>query len=99
MLKVIADTFAPNDPIINYISSNGRTPSFAITAEAGSTVKVYDVTSGSSLLGTASESTFPGIFTYTAPELAPGTHLFAAQSTDPLGNTSPTSAALTSTLI
>ena len=84
-VMVIADTFAPNDPIINYVSSNDRTPDFRITAEAGSSVKVFD---GQAELGLATETATPGLFTYSAAELIPGTHQFFSRATDLAGNSS-----------
>ena len=84
-VTVIADTFAPNDPIINHVSSNDRTPDFRITAEAGSIVNVFD---GQALLGQATETATPGLFTYTASELSAGMHQIFSRATDLAGNTS-----------
>jgi hypothetical protein len=96
-VTVIADTFAPNDPIINYVSSNDRTPDFRITAEAGSTVQVFDGTT--TLLGLAAEITpGGGVYTYTSAQLSAGSHSFYARATDPAGNSSPFSTAWLTTL-
>ena len=55
----------------------------SITAETGSTVKVYD---GEALLGTATEGA-QGVFSFTTPSLSDGVHVLSAKATDPAGNT------------
>ena len=82
-------------PITDDVLDNGVTddnlPVLVITAEPGTTVKVY---SGGVLLGTATEDPEnPG--TYTLPiaqALAEGPHTFTAIATDDAGNASPSSA-------
>ena len=60
-----------------------NTPTLSITAEAGSTVKVYN---GETLLGNATEGA-QGVFSYTTAALADGVHVLSAKATDPAGNT------------
>ena len=64
------------------------------TAEANSTVKVYD---GATLLGSVVASG-SGAWTYTTVALANGGHSLTATATDAAGNTSPSSTALTVTV-
>ena len=65
--------------------TNDAQPTLTFTAEAGSTVKVYD---GTTLLGTATEGP-TGTFSFTpAAALSEGAHSFTATATDAAGNTS-----------
>jgi hypothetical protein len=59
------------------------TQTLSITAEAGSTVKVYD---GATLLGTAIESATAGSFSFATASLTDGVHSLTAVATDPAGN-------------
>jgi hypothetical protein len=69
--------------------TNDTTPTFTGTAEAGSTVTLYD---GASMVGTTTAS--GGNYTVTATTLSSGTHLITATATDAAGNTSTPSAGL-----
>ena len=64
------------------------------SAEAGSTVKVYD---GATLLGSATADG-SGNWSYTTAALANGAHSLTATATDAAGNTSASSAALSVTI-
>ena len=64
------------------------------TAEANSTVKVYD---GATLLGSATANG-SGAWSYTTAALASGAHSFTATATDAAGNTSVASSALNVTI-
>ena len=66
-------------------TTNDNRPTLTFTAEAGSTVAVYD---GSTLLGTATEGP-AGTFTFTpGTALTDGAHSLSAKATDTAGNTS-----------
>jgi len=78
-------------------SSNDTTPTLTISAEPGSTVRLYD---GNTLLGTASETSTAGSFTFTpSSPLTAGAHSLTARATDAAGNTSGASTAFTITLV
>jgi large repetitive protein len=80
------DTTAPAPPIIaNHTVNRNHTVTLTGTAEANSTVSVYD--NGSKLLGTTKASA-SGAWTYTTPRLPHGTNIFTATATDAAGNTS-----------
>src|ERR1700722_1362528 len=89
-LTVTVDTIAPNAP--NIISDTPSATAFLVTgtAEAGSTVKLYE---GANLLGTGQAST-SGTWDINTGSLSPGTHDFTATATDAAGNVSVVSAAL-----
>ena len=74
--------------------TNDNTPTLTGTAEANSTVKVFD---GATLLGSAIANG-AGAWTYTTAALADGAHSLAALATDVAGNTSATGAALNLTI-
>src|SRR5262249_38443188 len=74
--------------------TNGMTPTPPGTAEANSTVKVYD---GATLLGTASANG-SGAWTYTTAALTNGAHSFTATATDAAGNTGAASSAIAVTI-
>ena len=76
--------FADNTGLTTDTLTKDTTPTLAITAEAGSVVKVY---SGSTLLGSATEGN-SGVFSYTTAPLAEGTYSVTATATDPSGNVS-----------
>ncbi|QWT46001.1 Ig-like domain-containing protein [Azospira inquinata] len=107
---ITVDTVAPAAPVISSLSddvgsvqgtvanggqSDDPTPSLTGTAEAGSTVQIYD---GAALLGsTTADST--GHWSYTpATGLTEGAHSFTAVATDPAGNRSGASSAYGVTL-
>src|SRR6266851_1081236 len=56
------------------------------TAEAGSTVTLYD-TDGTTVLGTGTADATTGAFSITTSALADGAHSISAKATDPAGNT------------
>ena len=89
-LNVTVDTIAPNAP--NIISDTPSATAFLVTgtAEAGSTVKLYE---GVNLLGTGQAST-SGTWNINTGSLSPGSHDFTATATDVAGNVSVLSAAL-----
>lgn len=88
-LNVTVDTVAPNAPVLvsdTLAASNKMVVSG--TAEAGSTIKLYE---GTTLLGTAVTAT-NGAWSVTTGSLAAGTHAFTAVATDAAGNSSDLSA-------
>lgn len=76
--------------------TNDTTPTFTGTAEAGSTVSLYD-TYGSTLLGEATADG-SGNWSITSSALLPGVHTLTAKATDSAGNVSIASAGLTVTV-
>ncbi|WBL80344.1 Ig-like domain-containing protein [Bradyrhizobium xenonodulans] len=89
-LSVAVDTVAPNAPkIVSDTIGSSSTIGVAGTAEAGSTIKLYE---GSSLLGTAVTAS-NGVWSITTGSLAQGAHVFTATATDAAGNSSGLSAA------
>ena len=103
-LAVTIDTTAPVAPSITAFSTdsgvvgdgitNDNTLTLTGTAEANSTVKVYD---GATLLGSA-VANGSGAWTYTTAALANGAHSLTATATDAAGNTGVASAALAVTI-
>ena len=103
-LSVTIDTTAPVAPSIASFSTdsgtvgdgitNDNTLTLTGTAEANSTVKVYD---GATLLGSAAANG-SGAWSYTTAALANGAHSLTATATDAAGNTSAASAALSVTI-
>ena len=103
-LNVTVDTVAPGSPVIASFSSDTGTVGDGVTndnsliltgtAEANSTVKVYD---GATLLGTVTANA-SGAWSYTTAALANGTHSLTATATDMAGNTSVASATLNVTI-
>ena len=93
-LSVTIDTAAPVAPSITSFSTdsgtvgdgitNDNTLTLTGTAEANSTVKVYD---GATLLGSATANG-SGAWSYTTAALANGAHSLTATATDAAGNTS-----------
>jgi hypothetical protein len=79
-----ADTVAPGAPVITGDTVVNDTVQVSGTAEAGSTIKLYD---GSTLLGTTHVAS-DGDWSFTTSALSPGAHAFAASATDAAGNTS-----------
>lgn len=76
------------------ITSN-TTPTFTGTAEAGSTVTLYD-TNGSTVLGTATAT--GGNWSITSSSLSAGSHTVTAKAVDTAGNTSSASSGLAITI-
>jgi hypothetical protein len=99
-LSVTIDTTAPIAPSIASFSTDSgvvgdhitsdNTLTLAGTAEANSTVKVFD---GATLLGSATANG-AGAWSYTTAALADGAHSLSATATDTAGNTGAASAAL-----
>ena len=99
-LGVTIDTTAPVAPSIASFSTdsgvvgdgitNDNTLTLTGTAEANSTVKVFD---GATLLGSATANG-TGAWSYTTAALADGAHSLTATATDAAGNTGVASAAL-----
>ncbi|WP_050043513.1 Ig-like domain-containing protein [Bradyrhizobium sp. LTSPM299] len=89
--SVTIDTVAPNAPVLGsdtLISSNKVVVSG--TAEAGSTIKLYEA---DTLLGTAVTAS-NGTWSLTTGSLANGTHAFTATASDAAGNVSNLATAL-----
>jgi hypothetical protein len=100
-LAVTIDTTAPTAPKIGLSTSDAtaRTASAAVvsddvtltgTAEANSTVKVFD---GTNQIGTT-KADASGTWNYTAGGLADGSHSITSKAVDAAGNTSASSAAV-----
>ncbi|WP_336174987.1 Ig-like domain-containing protein, partial [Alloalcanivorax xenomutans] len=88
--EVVDDVAPGTDPVLTGGSTNDTTPTLAGTAEAGSTVEVFQ--DGVSL-GTV-EADADGNWSFTpSTELAEGDYSFTATATDPAGNTSDPSTA------
>jgi hypothetical protein len=84
-LAVKVDTTAPAVPVaLNDTIVNGNQVLLNGTAEANSTVKVYD---GLALVGTATAKA-DGTWSVTTSALSPGSHDLTATATDVAGNTS-----------
>ena len=82
------DADLPARPIEHRSTTNDASPVLTGTAEAGSTVHIYD---NGRLIGTAQAGT-DGTWAFTpSPPLADGQHLLTATSTDADGNVSPVS--------
>ncbi|MGQ3357811.1 MAG: tandem-95 repeat protein [Phreatobacter sp.] len=105
VFAVSIDTKAPNPPVLigflddTGVAGDGRTsdttPTLLGTAEAGSTVSIFD---GSTLIGTV-VATGAGTFAFTVPgALGDGTYAFSAQAADAAGNLSAPSASLSLTI-
>ena len=93
MLQI--DTTPPAAPVIANDTINGnKSVSLTGTAEANSTVTVYD---GSTALGTTTANA-SGAWSYTTGTLANGTQVFTATTTDAAGNTSAPSNAIDPTI-
>ena len=93
-IRVTIDTLAPGAPTIKSGSVKGNFVTVGGTAEAGSTIKIYE---GTTLLGSAAANG-SGAWTYTTSALTNGVHSLAATATDVAGNTSLASTALTVTV-
>jgi len=78
------DTAAPNAAVIaSSVPANNNAFLLAGTAEANSTVKVFD---GTTQIGTATANS-SGVWGYTTGALAAGSHSLTAKATDAAGNT------------
>ena len=103
-LSVTIDTVVPIAPTIASFSTdsgvvgdhitNDNTLTLSGTAEANSTVKIYD---GVTLLGSVTASG-TGAWSYTTPTLSNGAHSLTATATDVAGNTGAASTALSVTI-
>jgi hypothetical protein len=84
-MAVTIDTVAPNAPVIvSDTTVNTNQLALVGSAEANSTIKVYD---GATLLGSTTANG-SGAWTYTTAALNEGAHNFTATATDAAGNTS-----------
>ena len=83
-------SFAPDSGAVGDGITNANRLTLAGTAEAGSTVKVFD---GGSQIGTATVNA-RGAWSFTTAQLPNGTHNFTATATDAAGNTSSASSPL-----
>ena len=88
------DTMAPAAPVISGDTVSVNTVALNGTAEANSTIAVFD---NSTQLGTATTNS-GGAWTYTTGALANGSQSFTATATDGAGNVSAASSALVMTL-
>ena len=90
-LSVTIDTVAPNAPAISSSTASGNGAYLLKgTAEASSTVNVFD---GTSQVGTV-KADASGAWSYTVSSLSVGTHSLTAKAVDVAGNTSTASAAV-----
>ncbi|NQX43189.1 gliding motility-associated C-terminal domain-containing protein [Pedobacter steynii] len=100
-----SDPVAPSAPVLASASDSGvsnsdnitnvTTPVFTGTAEAGSTVTLYD-TDGITSIGTGIAT--GGNWSITASTLTPGAHTITAKATDAAGNTGAASSGLSVTI-
>src|SRR5262249_28137179 len=91
--SVTIDTVAPNAPVISTNTIvNTNQVQLTGSAEAGSTVKLFD---GSAVLGTATANT-SGAWSYATGALSGGAHTFTATASDVAGNTGIASKAVNS---
>lgn len=82
-LAVTVDTAAPDAPVLLSDATSHHRATVTGTAEAGSTIKLYE---GTSLLGTTMTAA-DGHFSVTTSGLQNGSHTFVASATDAAGNT------------
>ena len=87
-------SFSPDSGVVGDHITNDNTLTLTGTAEANSTVKVYD---GATLLGSA-EANGSGAWSYTTAALSNGAHNLTATATDAAGNTGAASTALAVTI-
>ncbi|WP_040392170.1 S-layer family protein, partial [Cellvibrio sp. BR] len=104
---VLVDAVVPNAPSAPDLAdlsdsgnntdniTNDTTPTLTGTAEAGSTVTLYD-TDGTTVLGTATAT--GGNWSITSTTLSEGSHSLTAKATDTAGNESDASGVLTITI-
>ncbi|HMM88335.1 Ig-like domain-containing protein [Bradyrhizobium sp.] len=94
-LSVTVDTVAPTAPTISASTpASNRIEVLTGTAEANSTVKIFD---GSTQIGTATANG-NGAWTYTTTALSAGSHSFTAKAMDAAGNTGSASSAAAVTI-
>ncbi|MBC7951111.1 MAG: DUF4347 domain-containing protein [Rhodospirillaceae bacterium] len=108
-LPVASDTTAPNAPSAPDMTAdtdsgvntdnltNDTTPTFTGTAEANSTVKLYD-TNGTTEIGSGTADGTTGVWSITTSVLGAGAHTVTAKATDAAGNTSVASTGLAITI-
>src|SRR5439155_20867788 len=93
---------APSTPVLSPASDSGvagdnitnvTTPTFTGTAEAGSTVKIFD---GVTQVGSGTAT--GGSYSIAVSALSQGAHTITATATDAAGNVSPSSGSLTVTI-
>ncbi len=104
-LVVNIDLTAPNAPGALVLNSDSGTPNdnrtrittpvITGTAEAGSTVRLYE---GGTLLGTGTADLSTGAWTVTSSSLGEGAHMLTARAVDTAGNTGAASAVLAITI-
>ncbi len=104
-IRLDTASVAPSTPVLNAASDSGSssndrvtnviTPTLTGTAEAGSTITVYD-TDGATVLGTAAAT--GGAWSITSSALAQGVHSLTAKATDAAGNVSAASGRLDITI-
>ena len=92
---------APSTPNLNATSDNGSsdsddvtnatTPTFTLSAESGSSIKIYD-TDGTTVVGLGDPT--DGTYVIGVSSLSAGTHSITAKATDAAGNVSAASGAL-----
>jgi hypothetical protein len=83
-LDVTVDTAAPHAPVLLSDPTTHNRATVSGTAEAGSSIKLYE---GTTLLGTATVAS-DGDWSVTTSNLKHGSHTFTATATDAAGNTS-----------
>ncbi|TYO60755.1 hypothetical protein FXV83_42150 [Bradyrhizobium hipponense] len=83
-LDVTVDTAAPDAPVLLSDPTSHNRATVSGTAEAGSSIKLYE---GTTLLGTATVAS-DGDWSVTTPNLKHGPHTFTATATDAAGNAS-----------
>lgn len=83
-LGVTVDAAAPSAPILLSDPTTHNHATVSGTAEAGSSIKLYE---GTTVLGTATTGT-DGNWSVTTPNLKHGSHTFTATASDAAGNTS-----------
>lgn len=83
-LDATVDTAAPDAPVLLSDPTTHNHATVSGTAEAGSSIKLYE---GTTLLGTATVAS-DGDWSVTTPNLKHGSHTFTATATDAAGNTS-----------
>ncbi|SMH61874.1 Ig-like domain-containing protein [Azospirillum agricola] len=104
-LAVTIDLTAPDAPGALFLSSDSGTPNdnrtrvgtpvITGTAEAGSTVRLYE---GATLLGIGTADASTGVWTVTSSSLGEGAHTLTARAVDAAGNTGAASAAFAITI-
>ena len=91
-LSLVVDTAAPAAPTLTGTTpTKDSTPELSGTAEAASTVTVYD---GGTALGQATADA-GGLYSFVSGTLSEGGHVITATATDAAGNTSGSSGSLT----